>query len=277
MARSTTSGGRRPPLVPARRGRPDPAPLHAGPRPRRGRRQGRPEDEIAVRRAARAVLARRARAPPGARRARDRDRRLARPLARPRPHRALPAPGGHDRARGDAPALHRAGGEREGVHRADALPRRARRPARRARLARRARPASCSRSSSSCSGSPATCRTSRRASSAARRSRSSRSVPRRAAGPAPACDHGEIALSPEGVHGIARAAPLADRGRGRRRASASAPQRDALRSSRRRTSTTAASACGRCPPDGGSAQRSSNGSGVAPCTTSRRPRSARAA
>ena len=63
------------------RGRPDPPPLHARPRPDRRDREGRPQDEVALRRAARAALARRADAARGLRRAADGHRRRARPLA----------------------------------------------------------------------------------------------------------------------------------------------------------------------------------------------------
>ena len=52
--------GRRPALAAVLRGRPDPPPLHARTRPGRRGREGRPQDEVAVRRAARAALARRA-------------------------------------------------------------------------------------------------------------------------------------------------------------------------------------------------------------------------
>ena len=44
--------GRRAPLDPLRRGRPRAPPLHARPRPHRRRREGRPQDEVALRRAA---------------------------------------------------------------------------------------------------------------------------------------------------------------------------------------------------------------------------------
>ena len=53
--------GGRPALDALLRGRPDPAPLHARARPDRRDREGGPEDEVALRRAARAALARRAR------------------------------------------------------------------------------------------------------------------------------------------------------------------------------------------------------------------------
>src|SRR5581483_6334506 len=62
--------GGRPPVDPLRRGRPRPAPLHGRPGPRRGGREGRPQDEVALRGAARAALARRARPAPRLRRAR---------------------------------------------------------------------------------------------------------------------------------------------------------------------------------------------------------------
>ena len=64
--------GGRAPLVPVRRGGPGAAPLHGGERADRGDGEGRPADEEPVRRPARAVLARRARAPPRPRRARQR-------------------------------------------------------------------------------------------------------------------------------------------------------------------------------------------------------------
>ena len=69
------------------RGRPDPAPLHARPRPDRRDRKGDQEDEVPLRRAARAALARRARAARGLRRAADGDRRRADRLAPRRPAR----------------------------------------------------------------------------------------------------------------------------------------------------------------------------------------------
>ena len=63
--------GCRPALVPVRRGRPGAPSVHARPRSRRRAGQGRPQDEVAVRRAARAAQPRRARAPRGAGRATD--------------------------------------------------------------------------------------------------------------------------------------------------------------------------------------------------------------
>src|SRR6185437_7525840 len=60
-------GGGRPPLVPLRRGRPRAPPLHGRARSRGGRGEGRPEDEVPLRRPARAALARRPPAPPGLR------------------------------------------------------------------------------------------------------------------------------------------------------------------------------------------------------------------
>ena len=59
--------GGRAALVPLRRGRPRPPPVHAGARAGRRDREGSPQDEVALRRAARAVLARRAHAAPRAR------------------------------------------------------------------------------------------------------------------------------------------------------------------------------------------------------------------
>ena len=57
--------GRRAPLDPLRRGRPGAPPLLARAWPARGGREGRPQDEEPLRRAARAALARRAPVPPG--------------------------------------------------------------------------------------------------------------------------------------------------------------------------------------------------------------------
>ena len=85
--------GRRPPLLPARRGRPHPARVHARAGTRRRGREGRPQDEVTIRRAPGAVLPRRARPAPGPRRARHRDGRVARALARPHPLRAVSPPG----------------------------------------------------------------------------------------------------------------------------------------------------------------------------------------
>ena len=60
------------------------------PGPRRRGRQGRPQDEVALRRPPGAVLPRRAHPPPGARRARDGHGSLARPLARRDPPGPVP-------------------------------------------------------------------------------------------------------------------------------------------------------------------------------------------
>ena len=179
-----------------------------------------------------AVLPRRARAPPGPRRARDGHGRLARPLARPHPHRSVPAAGRDDRARGDAAALHRAGGEREGVHRADPLPRRARRRAARGRAPAPRSIPSCSRSSSSCSGCPATCRISETCVECGSAEPLVAFLPAAGGGACAACDPGGIALSPEGVHGMRAAAPLADRRRVERRARRPGPARCARRRDR---------------------------------------------
>src|SRR6266511_2085312 len=116
-----------PAFLPARRGRPCPPPLHA--RPRTGWRggEGDPKDEIALRRAPRASLARRIDAPPGFGRAPDGDGRRARPLAPRRSRAAVPARRRAPRRGGDAAPVHGAGSQPARVPGADTLPRRARR------------------------------------------------------------------------------------------------------------------------------------------------------
>ena len=69
--------GRRPALDPLRRGRPRAPPVHARARAGGSGREGRPADEVALRRAARAAEPRRAHAAPGRRRAGDGDRSVA--------------------------------------------------------------------------------------------------------------------------------------------------------------------------------------------------------
>ena len=108
-------------------GRPDPASLQRRARPDRRDRQRRPEDEVALRSAPRAAVARRADAPPRRGRAAHDHRRRADPLAPHDPRGAVPAERRADRRRGDAAPARRAGGERARVRRAHAVPRRARR------------------------------------------------------------------------------------------------------------------------------------------------------
>ena len=142
--------------------------------------------------------------------------------------------------------LHRGGAERPRVPRPDAVPRRAGRAARRNRAGGPRSIRSSSRSSSSCSGSRASCRISRAASSAVR-------------------SEGLVAFSPSAGGAVcARMRPRRDRalaeGARRPRALLGSPIADApalgiddRACARRprgrdvaRTSTTAASACGRC-------------------------------
>src|SRR6266404_4774427 len=75
-----SDGGGRAALAAARRSRPDPPHLHARARPRRRRREGNPKDEVALRRPARAAVARHAPAPPGEQRAADGHRRRPAPV-----------------------------------------------------------------------------------------------------------------------------------------------------------------------------------------------------
>src|SRR5579864_502557 len=129
-------GGGRPAVDPLRRGRSRPPPVHARPWPGRRGREGRPEDDVAIRCAPRAALARRGHAPSGLRRAADRDGRAPPASASRGAGGVLPPLGRAHRRGGDAPPLLRAGGEPAGVHRVDALPRPPRRGAARGRASR---------------------------------------------------------------------------------------------------------------------------------------------
>ena len=128
-------GSRRAPVDAARRGRSRASPLHRGARPGRRGGEGRAQDDVALRCATRAALARRSRPPSRARRAPDGDRGAARPVAPGGARGLLPLLGRDDRRRGDAASLQRGGGERAGIHRADALPRSPRRHSARRRPA----------------------------------------------------------------------------------------------------------------------------------------------
>src|SRR5437868_14888875 len=66
-----SDGGGRAAIPAARGGRPDPPRVHARARARRRRGEGDPQDEVALRRPARAAVARRASVPPGEQRAAD--------------------------------------------------------------------------------------------------------------------------------------------------------------------------------------------------------------
>ncbi len=79
--RTHKTRGDRPALVPLLGGRPDPPPLHRRTGDGRRDRQGRAQDQVAVRRTPRAALARRADAARGKRRAADDHRRRVAPLA----------------------------------------------------------------------------------------------------------------------------------------------------------------------------------------------------
>src|SRR2546428_2215903 len=120
--------GGRAALVPARRSRPCVAPLRARARPHRRRRKRDPQDEVALRRAARTALARRADVAPGLGRAADRHGRRARPLPSRGARAAIPARRGPRRRGGHAAPLYGTGGERARVSGADTLSRSPRRP-----------------------------------------------------------------------------------------------------------------------------------------------------
>src|SRR5919106_6856589 len=104
-------GGGRPALVALRRGRPRAPPLYGRSRADRRSREGDSPHEVALRRAPRAALARRASPPPGKRRARDGHGRPPRRLAPARTRGSAPSRR-RARRRGGRPAsLRRAGGE----------------------------------------------------------------------------------------------------------------------------------------------------------------------
>src|SRR6266550_1117891 len=121
-------GGGRAALVPARRSGPRAAYLHTRARSHRGRREGYSQDEVTVRCAARAAVARRADAAPGLERAADRHGSRARPFAPRVARAAIPARSRPARRGGDAAPLHGAGDESARVSGAHALPRSPRRP-----------------------------------------------------------------------------------------------------------------------------------------------------
>ena len=139
------------------RGRPRPPPVHGRPRTRGRGREGRAEDEVALRRAARAFLACRAPAPPGLGRAAYGHWRLARRRAPADARGPVPPLGRARRRRGDAAPVRRGGAERARLRGADALPLGASTRSRRARAGVLRSTRSRSRSSSSCSGSRDTC------------------------------------------------------------------------------------------------------------------------
>ena len=103
-----------------RGGRPHPARVHGRARTRRGDCQGRSQDEVALRGAPRAVLPRRAHAPPGLQRALELQSRASRSWMRTVPRaRTLPSLGRSRRCGGDASPLRRGGAERARVRGAD--------------------------------------------------------------------------------------------------------------------------------------------------------------
>ena len=246
MGRELQDGGGRAALVPVRRGRSRPPPVHARSRTGRRGREGRAQDEVALRRAARAVLARRAAAPPGLGRAAHGHGRLARRCAPADARGSVPALGRARRRRGDAAALRRGGAERARVRGADAVPLGCRRDAGRSRAGAPRSIRSRSRSSSSSSGSPATCRTSRAASSAAGPDGLVGYLPRAGGAVCSPCAPDETVVPlARGLPRHARAHLEPARRRARPRRSASARCATRSRSSSRRTSSTAASACAR--------------------------------
>ncbi len=171
MGRTYKTEAVRAALVPARGGRPSPASVHARSRTGGGGREGGAQDEVALRRSPRALLARGAHAAPGLRGAAHRHGRVARRSAPARERGSIPAVGRPRRRRGDAAPVRRGGAERARLRGADAFLRGARRSPGRVERARVLSIRSRSPSSSSCSGSRATCPISRDVSSAAGRRR----------------------------------------------------------------------------------------------------------
>ena len=131
----------RPAVVSLQRGRSRPAPVHPRPGQDRRDREGRTQDEVAFRRATRAVLARRARAPRGLGRAPHGHRRLARRRASTDERGSVPPLGRARRGGGDAAALCRGGAKRACVRGARTLPRSRRRDSGRQAWTGGARPA----------------------------------------------------------------------------------------------------------------------------------------